>query len=132
MENILKDQTKFEKVKITMILNFQVHHEKLINQYFKSSKSSGSLSINQYKKIKTVGSTPGILDFYIVNNRKVYQIAKCLVPILSFFSNKLLNGIVCDIWVVLVWIHFLLTFYRKKSSSSLPNQFTIKVILLKI
>ena len=32
MENILKDQTKFEKVKIkTMILNFQVHHEKLIN-----------------------------------------------------------------------------------------------------
>ena len=44
MENILKDQSKSEKVKIkTRILNFQVNHEKRINEYLKSLKNSGSL-----------------------------------------------------------------------------------------
>ena len=48
MENILKDQSKFEKVRIkTRILNFQVSHEKRINEYLKSSKNSGSLSVYQ-------------------------------------------------------------------------------------
>ena len=60
MENILKGQSKFEKVKIkTRILNFQVNHEKRINQYLKSLKNSGSLNVDQYKKIKAVGSRPG-------------------------------------------------------------------------
>ena len=39
IENTLKDQTKFEKVKIkTRILNFQVNHEKCINEYLKQFK----------------------------------------------------------------------------------------------
>ena len=62
MENILKDQSKFEKVKIKKrILNFQVNHEKRINEYLKSLKNSGSLNVDQYKNIKAVGSRPGFL-----------------------------------------------------------------------
>ena len=45
MENILKDNAKLEKVDIkTRTLNFQVNHEKLINEILKRLKSSGSLS----------------------------------------------------------------------------------------
>ena len=62
MENILKDNTKFEKVDVkTRTLNFQVNHEKRINEILKSLKSTGSLSDKQYKKIKVVGSRPGVL-----------------------------------------------------------------------
>ena len=44
MENILNDNTKFERVDIkTRTLNFQVSHEKRINEILKSLKSSGSL-----------------------------------------------------------------------------------------
>ena len=50
MENILKDKTKFEKVDIkTSTLNFQVNHEKCINEILKSLKSSGSLTDKQLK-----------------------------------------------------------------------------------
>ena len=50
MENILKDKTKFEKVDIkTSSLNFQVNHEKCINEILKSLKSSGSLIDKQLK-----------------------------------------------------------------------------------
>ena len=63
MENILKDNTKLEKVDIkTRILNFQVNHEKLISEILKRLKSLGSLSDKQYKKIKGVGSR---LVFYM-------------------------------------------------------------------
>ena len=52
MENILKDNTKLEKVDIkTGTLNFQVNHEKLISEILKRLKSLGSLSDKQYKKI---------------------------------------------------------------------------------
>ena len=45
MENILKDNTKFKKVDIkARTLNFQVHHEKRINEILQRLKSSGSLS----------------------------------------------------------------------------------------
>ena len=45
MGNILKDNTEFGKVDIkTRTLNFQVNHEKLINEILKRLKSSGSLS----------------------------------------------------------------------------------------
>ena len=65
MENILKDQSKFEKVKIkTRILNFQVNHEKRINEYLKSLKNSGSLSVDQCNKIKAVGSRPGFFTVF--------------------------------------------------------------------
>jgi len=102
MENILKDNTKFEKVKIkTGILNFQVNHQKRINDYLKSLKDSDSLSVNQYKKIKAVGSKPGILYGLCKVHKAIvdtcppfrpilsaigtpsYKIAKFLVPILS-------------------------------------------------
>ena len=44
VENILKDSTKFEKVDIkTRTLNFQVNHERRINEILKSLKSAGSL-----------------------------------------------------------------------------------------
>ena len=73
MENILKDNTKFWKVDIkTRTLNFQVNHEKRINETLKvlkvlmSFKSAGSLSDKQYKKIKAVGSRAGV--FYWDNH----------------------------------------------------------------
>lgn len=62
MEDILKDQSKFEKIKVKRwILNFQLMHERRVNELMKNVKSSGSLSVNQYKKIKAVGSRPGTL-----------------------------------------------------------------------
>ena len=45
MENIFKDNTKFEQVDIkTRTLNFQFNNEKRINEILKRLKSSGSLS----------------------------------------------------------------------------------------
>ena len=62
MENILEDNTNFENVDIkTRTLNFQVNHEKRINDILKSLKSAGCLSIKQYKKIKAFESRPGVL-----------------------------------------------------------------------
>ena len=61
-ENILKDNAKFEKVDVkTRTLNFDVNHEKCINEILKSLKSASSLSDKQYKKIKALGSRPGVL-----------------------------------------------------------------------
>ena len=102
MENILKDNTKFEKVDVkTRTLNFQVNHEKRINEISKSLKSAGSLSDKQCKKIKAVWPRPGVLyglckvHKAIINDcppfrpilfaigTPTYNIAKFLVPILS-------------------------------------------------
>ena len=107
MENILKDSTKFEKVDIkTRILNFQVNHEKLINEILKSLWSSGGLSDKQYKKNKAVGSRHGVLyDLCKVYKAIVdvcppfrptlsaigtptYKIPKFLVTILSCLTFK--------------------------------------------
>ena len=52
MKNILKDNTT---------LNFQVNHEKCVNEILKKLKSAGSLSDKQRKTIKEVGSRPGVL-----------------------------------------------------------------------
>ena len=108
MENILKGNTKFEKVDInTRTLNFQVNHEKRINEILKSLKSPGSLSdkqYKQYKKIKAVGSRPGALYGLCKVQKAIfdvclpfrpvlsaigtptYKIAKFLVPILSWLT----------------------------------------------
>ena len=57
MESLLSDKGKFAKVDSKQsLLNFTVNHEKRINEYLKSLKSSGSLSVEQHKKIKAVGS----------------------------------------------------------------------------
>ena len=62
MENILKDNTKFERVDVkTTTLNFQVNHEKRINEILRNLKSTGSLSDKQYKKTKVVGPRHGVL-----------------------------------------------------------------------
>ena len=84
MENILKDQNKFEKVKIkTRILNFQVNHEKRINEYLKSLKNSGSLSVEQYKKKKAIGSRPGFLYGLCKVRKAIVDICPPFRPILS-------------------------------------------------
>ena len=90
MENILKDQSKFEKVKIkTRILNFQVNHEKRINEYLKSLKNSGSLSVDQYKKIKAVGSRPGFLYGLCKVHKAVVDTCPPFRPILSAIGTPM-------------------------------------------
>ena len=42
-------------------LNFSIIHERRINDYLKSLEKSGSLTTDQYKNIKAIGSRPGIL-----------------------------------------------------------------------
>ena len=84
MENILQDNTKFEKVDIkTRTLNFQVNHEKRVNEILKSLKSAGSLSDKQYEETKAVGFTPGVLyDLYKVH-RAIVNVCPPFRPILS-------------------------------------------------
>ena len=62
IEKILHDATKFENVKIKkQILNILINHERPIKDYLKSLEKSGSVSTEQYKKIKVIGSRPGVL-----------------------------------------------------------------------
>ena len=61
MESRLSNKAKFEKVDTKKgLLNFTVNHEKRINKYLKSFKSSGALTVDQHKKIKAVGSRPAV------------------------------------------------------------------------
>ena len=63
MELLLSDKAKFKKVDTKKdLLNFTVNYEKRINEYLKSLELSGALNVEQYKKIKAVGSRPGILN----------------------------------------------------------------------
>ena len=63
MELLLSDKAKFEKVDTKKdLLNFTVNYEKRINEYLKSLELSGALNVEQYKKIKAVGSRPGTLN----------------------------------------------------------------------
>ena len=88
-------------MKISRYKNFQVNHEKCIDEILKSLKSAGSLSGKQCKKIKAVGSRPGVLYGLCKVHKAIvdvcppftpilfaigiptYKIAKFLVPILS-------------------------------------------------
>ena len=75
IENILKESTKCEKVDIkTRTLNFQVYHAKRFNEILESLKSAGNLIDKQYKKIKAIGSRPGVL----------YGLCKALKQLLMF------------------------------------------------
>ena len=57
METIVSDHNKFENVNIIKeILNFSINYEKNINNYLKRLGKSGTLSTEQYKKVKVVGS----------------------------------------------------------------------------
>ena len=84
MENILKDNTNFEKVDIkTRALNFQVNSEKRINEFLKSLKPSGNLSDKQYKKIKADGSRPGVLYGLCKVRKSIVDVFLSFRPILS-------------------------------------------------
>ena len=102
MANIFKDNTKFVKTDIkTRNLNFQVNHEKRINEVLKMLKYVGNLSDKQYNKIEADGSRPGVLyvlckvqkaivdvsppfrPIFSATGTPTYRIAKFLVPILS-------------------------------------------------
>ena len=62
IEKILDNVTKFEKIKTKKgILTFSINHERRINDSLKSLEKSGSLTTDQFKKIKAIGSRPGIL-----------------------------------------------------------------------
>ena len=79
MENILKDKTKFEKVDIkTSTLNFQVNHEKCINEILKRLKSSSNLTDKQLKT-KNKKKTLKILDLDLVFSMAFVKFAKQLV-----------------------------------------------------
>ena len=103
IENVLKDNTKFEVGIKTRILNFQVNHEKRANEILKSLKYSGSLSDKQHKKLKQLdlelvfymafvkftkhkAVVDVCLPFRLILSAigtPTYKIAKFLVPILS-------------------------------------------------
>ena len=84
MENILKGNTKFEKNDAkARTLNFQINHEKRINEILKSLKSAGSLSDTQYKKIKIVGSRSGVYDGLCKVHEAIVDVCPPFRPILS-------------------------------------------------
>ena len=84
METILSDLNKFEKVIIKKgILNFSINHEKNINNYLKRLEKSGSLSTEQYKKIKAVGSRKGILYGLCKVHKAITEVCLPFGPILS-------------------------------------------------
>ena len=56
MELLPSDKAKFEKVNTKKgVLNFITNHEKTINKYLKSLKSSGALRVEQHKETKAAG-----------------------------------------------------------------------------
>ena len=84
METILSDLNKFEKVSIKKgILNFSINHERNINNYLKRLEKSGSLSTEQYKKIKAVGSRPGIRYELCKVHKAITEVCPPFRPVLS-------------------------------------------------
>ena len=101
----MKDVNKFEKAYLKKgILNFTVNHEEHISKQLRSISKNGSLTEQQYKKVKAVGSNQGILyGLCKVHNTVVdvcppfrpilsaveiptYQLAKYLVPKLALIT----------------------------------------------
>ena len=88
IEKILDDATKFGKVKIKKeILNFSISHERCINNYLKSREKSGSLTTDQYKKIKAIGSRPGILYGLCKVHKAIIDVCPPFRPILFAIGN---------------------------------------------
>ena len=84
MESLLSNKAKFEKVATKKgLLNFTVNHEKRINEYLKSLKSSGALSVEHHKKIKAVGSRPGVLYGLCKVHKNIVDRCPPFRPILS-------------------------------------------------
>ena len=84
IEKILDDATKIKQVKIKKeILDFSSNHERRINNYLKSLEKSDSLTTDQYKKIKAIGSRPGILYGLCKVHKSIIDVCPPLRPILS-------------------------------------------------
>ena len=112
IEKILNDLHKFEKVNFKKgILNFSIKHEKRINDYFKSLEKSGSLSFDQYKKIKATGSRPGILYGLCKVHKAITDICPPFRPILSTIGTP---------------SYKIAKFLVPKLSSIRLNEFTVK------
>ena len=112
IEKILDDATKFEKVEIKKgILNFSVNLERRINDYLKGLEKSGSLTTDQYKKIKAIGSRPGILYGLCKVHKAIIDVCPPLRPILSAIGTP---------------SYKLAKFSVPKLSSIRFNEFTVK------
>ena len=84
METIISNHNKLEKISIKKgILNFSINHEKNINNYLKGLEKSGTLSTEQYKKIKAVRNRPGILYGLCEAHKAITDISPPFKPILS-------------------------------------------------
>ena len=84
METTISYHNKFEKVSIKKgILNFSMNHEKNINNYLKRLEKSGTFSTEWYKKVKAVGSRPGILYGLCKVHKAITDIFPPSRPILS-------------------------------------------------
>ena len=112
METILSDLNKFEKVSFKKgILNFSINHEKIINNYLKRLEKSGSLSTEQYKKIKAVRNRPGILYGLCKLHKAITEVCPPFRPILSAIGTP---------------SYKLAKFLVPKISSVTFNEFTVK------
>ena len=85
---ILSDLNKFEKVSIKKgTLDFSINYEKNINNYLTRLEKSGSLSTEQYKKIKAVGSRPGILYGICKVHKAITEVGPSFRPILCNWNS---------------------------------------------
>ena len=98
METILSDLSKFEKVSIKKgILNFSINHEENVKKFLKRFEKSGTLSTEQYKKFKSVGSKPGILWGLCKVSKAISDVCPPFRPICSAIgtpSDKLAKFLV--------------------------------------
>ena len=103
---------KFEKVNVKKgVSNFSINHEKRINDYLKSLEKSGSLSSDQYKKIKATGSRSGILHGLCKVHKAIIDICPPFRPILSAIGTS---------------SYKIAKFLVPKLSSITFNEFTVK------
>ena len=65
--------------------------KKKINNYLKRLENSGTLSTEQYKKIKAVGSRPGILYGLFKVHKAIIDICPPFRPILSAIGTLVTN-----------------------------------------
>ena len=69
------------------ILNFSINIERNINNYLNRLEKSRSLSTKQYKKIKAVGSKPGILYGLCKVQKTITDVCPPFRPILSAIES---------------------------------------------
>ena len=91
MESFLSNKAKLEIFNTKKgLLNFTVNHEKRINEYLRSLKSSGALSVEQHKEIKAAGSRPSVL-YGVLFAKEIFEQGNSLVMgslhVDSLFTN---------------------------------------------